>query len=230
MSTGKIIVGILIFVSFTAFADENGDTKGIAVDEKASLDKIDSKIDKVLENQEKVKSGQKSSPLGTRKNGVELNLFHMLYIEDDSAAISGGYSRFDHKNGVEWSFPVYASTKKGGYGERSNVLTMDVHYRKFLNNADAVNGFYISGFARLARISGILKNTGYDDREFRTEGKFGLGVGIGYRVFAKNNFYWGTSLSLGRYIVGDNNIFYEEIFNDQELIINVELLKFGYAF
>jgi len=59
-----------------------------------------------------------------------------------------------------------------------------------------------------------------------------LGVGIGYRIFSYKGLYWGTSVSFGRYIVGENNKFHGsflDINDDAKYIIDFELLKFGFA-
>ena len=46
--------------------------------------------------------------------------------------------------------------------------------------------------------------------------------------------YWGVSINIGRYIIGENDIFDEDEFflfdNDIAMIYNLELLKFGWAF
>jgi hypothetical protein len=61
----------------------------------------------------------------------------------------------------------------------------------------------------------------------------GAGVGIGYRKFSYRGLYWGASLSLGRYFIGKNDRFYGSWLSyddDNEIIIDVEFLKFGWAF
>ena len=66
-----------------------------------------------------------------------------------------------------------------------------------------------------------------------SENKLGIGIGIGYRKFSYKGFYWGTSLNLGRYFLGENGKYIGEFLwydNDSEIILNFELLKFGWAF
>ena len=118
---------------------------------------------------------------------------------------------------------------------RYTLLTLDAHYRYFLG--DTTNGFYINGFGRLARLRAKTGDDlswldGYATHPTATENKFGVGVGIGYRIFSKNGLYWGTSLSAGRYIVGKNDKFIMANFgnDDSQTIIDIEMLKFGYAF
>ena len=85
---------------------------------------------------------------------------------------------------------------------------------------------------------GEVLYTVFDDatHPYKTENKFGMGVGIGYRIFFKNGIYngmyWGASLSVGRYISGKKHQFIHDAAggDDEQNIIDVELLKFGYAF
>ncbi|NCQ11408.1 MAG: hypothetical protein GW809_04525, partial [Bacteroidetes bacterium] len=63
--------------------------------------------------------------------------------------------------------------------------------------------------------------------------KVGLGIGIGYRIFSYKGIYWGTSLNVGRYFIGKNDHFYSsflEINDDATMILDIEFLKFGWAF
>jgi hypothetical protein len=63
-----------------------------------------------------------------------------------------------------------------------------------------------------------------------TTRKVGAYFGIGYRYFTQSGFYWGTSLIYGRYFSGDQRDIQEVIFDDSKMIIDIELLKFGFAF
>lgn len=88
-------------------------------------------------------------------------------------------------------------------------FTLDAHYRNYFGQR--LKGFYISGFGRLAALHGSAGD-GFaclfdSSQQYQqdTELKFGLGFGIGYRVISKSGWYWGTSLSVGRYFVGENN-------------------------
>lgn len=58
-------------------------------------------------------------------------------------------------------------------------------------------------------------------------------MGLGYRKFSYRGLYWGASLNIGRYLLGKNDYFRGGIFdydNDAEMIYDVELFKFGWAF
>ncbi|MEE9445214.1 MAG: hypothetical protein V3V19_06085 [Cocleimonas sp.] len=64
--------------------------------------------------------------------------------------------------------------------------------------------------------------------------KFGIGMGTGYRFFPKNKpYYWGASLSVGQYLTGKHNLYDGGtglLTADSKYIVDIELLKFGYAF
>lgn len=213
------LISLLIFTN--AIANEN------------RFDEIVTKLDTIEANQDTFIEKKIHSPLNNRKNGVELNLARLLMINDEFTTFSGSYSRFDHDKGVEWAFPVYWGSEKNDTEKQTNVATLDAHYRKFLG--DSIKGFYISGFSRMTFISGPTGNdfnfsNNRDQSKQSSEKKFGVGIGIGYRIFSGNNYYWGTSLSIGRNVIGDNNKFVDALIDDSEYIFDVELLKFGYSF
>ena len=59
--------------------------------------------------------------------------------------------------------------------------------------------------------------------------------GIGYRIISESGYYWGASLSAGKYIIGNYDVFLDSdgistTLDDEEFIFDVELLKFGFAF
>lgn len=193
----------------------------------------DAKIDSIYVLQKKMYGESKTTRLDGKKYGVELNLLRFIFI-DDAFTMSGGFSMFDVNRNAEISFPVYYQNPKSD--DDLTEFTLDCHYRYFLN--DNQNGFYISGFTRYAYLNGTLNN-GYwidsstDSYEKGTENKLGLGVGIGVRIFSRKGFYWGTSLSVGRYIIGESDKFRGDflgIDDDNEIILDFEILKFGWAF
>ena len=209
-------------------------------DDAPRIDPIEKKVDTAIEKHERIDSEVENTPLQGRNYGVEFNLIRLLMINDDYRSFSGTVSYFDHARPAEIALPFfYSSDQYGSDNERFTLLTMDVHYRSFLG--DTLNGFYVSGFGRFARLHGStgggrgLFSDGNASRYTATEHKIGIGVGIGYRIFSKKRIYWGTSLSAGRYILGENDKFYDSNFldildEDSETILDIELLKFGYAF
>jgi hypothetical protein len=156
--------------------------------------------------------------------GAEVNPFYLLILtpgENSETYLSGTFSYFDHDNLVEIAIPFHYMNQDDDYKQQ----TIDVHYRQFIN--DSIGGFYYSGFARFAKLEGESGN-GYTKLT-----KAGLGAGIGFRLFHKSSFYWGASLSLGAYLLGDNDQFTHNLFvatDDSRVIVDIELFKFGYTF
>jgi hypothetical protein len=133
--------------------------------------------------------------------GVELNIARLL-LAKEVISVSGGFGKSE------------AEDFEAGFGDIDfTEITQDIHYRYFLGNTQ--NGFYLSDFAR------------------DTETKLGLGVGLGYRFFSYKGLYWGASLNVGRYLIGERDRFRGSFFGldaDNESIIDVDLLMFGWAF
>ncbi len=172
-----------------------------------------------------------SLPLQGKKYGVEFNIPRLLTYSESWKSTSGTFSYFNQEDHVEialpWHAAFYTDRVEEVDEEHYDVYNLDIHYRKFLG--EAMDGFYLSGFARLSYLNGLLE---YEDRYKKTT-KLGLGVGLGYRVFPKTQrYYWGVGLVVGRYITGENEIYREVGFSieDAPFIIDIEFLKFGYAF
>ena len=173
----------------------------------------------------------KSLPLEGRKYGVEFNIPRLLTYSESWKSASGTFSYFNQKDHVEialpWHIAFYTDREGEVDEEHYDVYNVDIHYRKFLGTE--MDGFYLSGFTRLSYLNGLLE---YEDRYKKTT-KLGIGVGLGYRVLPKTQrYYWGVGLIVGRYITGENEIYREVGFGieDAPFIIDVEFLKFGYAF
>lgn len=200
--------------------------------EKKTDEVINQKLDKIIDTQEKMYQQQKNEPLEGKNYGVEFNFFRLLTVSK-STTLSGTFSLFNVNRNMEIAFPVYYSNP---YDKHDiNVFTLDSHARLFLGNTQ--NGFYLSAFGRYAHLKGYLENYNHDSNndyaDNHTEDKFGIGIGIGYRYFSYKRLYWGTSFSYGRYIIGKNDIFYEDWYSyndDSQQIWDFELLKFGIAF
>lgn len=208
------------------------------------LQRVEGKIDTLLRQSTEEKAALVDQPLGERQHGVEFNFFRLLLWNNGENSLSGGYSYFDTKNNVEIAIPVmyssgeqddfyyYNQAPRASHDLRS--FTADLHYRKYLGHR--LDGFYLSGFSRLAHLDGALEvEYGSEQYETASETKLGIGVGIGYRIVSTSGLYWGMSLSVGRYLVGDSDIFagsdsLSADIDDSEVIVDVEFLKFGYAF
>lgn len=240
MSLAVLFFSIGAFFSTGAIAQETTPSNN-----SESLERIEQKLDRLTQTADKQDKAYLDQPLGDRTQGIEFNFFRLLLVGEGETALSGTYSRFNTKNNTELAFPVMLS--RGEHSTRLSqvesltTFTADAHYRKYLG--ERLNGFYLSGFARMAYLSGVVDD-GQDSyfmssRDIPTnkdsELKLGVGFGFGYRIISTNGIYWGTSLSVGRYLVGKSDNFLESDglsadIDDSEIIVDVELLKFGYAF
>lgn len=198
----------------------------------AKLDSIYKILNSMQSLQKNMYSETKNTPLANKKYGIECNLFRIITL-DEMVSFSGTFSLFDINRHAEIAFPVFYKNPKETDG--LTEFTIDCHYRYFLGNTQ--NGFYISGFSRYAYLKGTIGlnnlyfwNSAPRNTETGSGSKFGLGFGIGYRKFSYKGFYWGSSLSIGRYILGKNDTFIGYFDNDDSYIIDFELLKFGWAF
>ncbi len=229
----KMLIVIVVMLFFSSlYAKENANLK------------TEEKIDSIYVLQKKIYRTVKDQPLQDKKYGIEFNFLRLIFFGSDSDflnhSLSGTFSLFYPKKKVEIAFPFFYSNPTVNwddeYTEDSSLqqITLDCHYRKFLGNS--LNKFYIAGFIRYANLKGY---EGYgwfkgkdDDSVMSTENKIGIGIGVGYRIFSYSGFYWGASISLGKYFIGKNNKFRDQTLldNDGEIIYNMEFFKFGYAF
>jgi len=221
-----VVLGLLLFTSLYA--------------EKATNISSDEKIDSIYVLQKKMYKDVKDQPLENKKYGVEFNFLRLLFFGSDvdylNHSLSGTFSLFYPKKKVEIAFPFFYSLPKVDWHEDIHEdqslrqILLDCHYRKFLGNS--LNKFYIGAFVRYANLYGYEGEGWIKDQKKTSENKVGVGISIGYRIFSYSGFYWGTSLSIVKYFIGENNKFLSEVLydNDSEIIYCVELLKFGYAF
>src|SRR6056297_390117 len=192
-------------------------------------DQQDGKYDSILKVQNLLYSHCQNNPLMDKKYGIEANILRLFYM-NESVSFSGGFSLFDVARNAEISFPVYYEKPEDGI----TTFTADCHYRHFLNNSQ--NGFFIACFSHLAALEGAAKLSNEDPEGARQKFvkgentshlKLGVGIGIGFRRFSQSGIYWGCSLNVGRYILGDDDVFYHDALVDSKYILSAELLKFG---
>jgi hypothetical protein len=204
----------------------------LAQDKTKDTLSVSSKIDSIYILQKKMYNETKNAPLTNKQFGIEFNIVRLLLIEK-AVSLSGGFSLFGVNRHAEIAFPLYYSNPENPKDLKE--WTIDCHYRYFLGNTQ--NGFYLSGFVRYAHLDGYLgDNSIFGDGPSDVKGsenKVGIGVGLGYRKFSYKGLYWGASLSFGRYLTGENDRFYGSFLSyddDKKFIIDVEFLKFGWAF
>lgn len=219
------------FFAFTLFALSSVSLAA----ENTQLDRIENKVDKVVD------AVVIDDPLKNKTFGIEVNPIRLLLFNGEQKSFSGTVSLFNVFDNAELAFPVFIGKSKADiFSHRGDFYsaTVDAHYRNFLGTTR--RGFYLAGFTRLAALRGtegrdyefIWDNTSAVNKR-SSELKLGLGFGIGYRIFSKSGLYWGTSLSIGRYLIGESDKYVDNTFladDDAELIVDFELLKFGLLF
>jgi len=172
------------------------------------------------------------SPLAGKDWGVEVDPVLLLFTgssaETHSALIYGTISNFSFQRTAELAFP-FGYEYYGGSGAET-VLKLDAAYRYFLSGYQ--RGFYISAFVRDEYEQWNAASDGYGDNYAGgTANRVGVGFGIGDRIFSRAGWYWGWSLSFGRFL-GDNYDANGNTPDDNlgDLIFDAELLKVGFAF
>lgn len=221
-------VSRLLFVAGLCAAGASAQT---APSDTSQSDRIERKIDDIHRDVRVIREEAIESPLGDRKWGVEFNPARLLLSNSDRFTLSGGVSNFSWNRSAEVAFPfVYWSADDGD--DRSTVFSQDVHYRHFLSGRQ--RGFYVGGYARYQFADYSLLDFS-SDRERETAHRGGLAFEIGGRVFSRSGVYWGWSVSLGRYFVGDlleerSGVPSNPALWAGDYIFDAELLKIGFAF
>lgn len=201
------------------------------------------KLDSLLVGQKKIIENVADEPLAGKNFGVEVNPFRLITLgATNNTSLSGSVSLFNVVRSAEIQIPIYymdsPDEENDFYKDAFSLLTVDVHYRQFLGRTQ--NGFFLSGFGRLARLEGyqgkwldgVFGDSTIEDKRTSLL-KFGAGVGLGYRIFSHRGLYWGSSISLGRYFNGGENRFrggFGSLYDDGKIIFDIELFKFGWAF
>ena len=199
----------------------------------------ENQVDTLMLNQKKMLANQDLileevtyiDPLEGKKYGIEFNPagFLLSTTSDEGFTITGSLSLFSVSESAEIAFPIYYSQGKNDL----RIFHFDSHYRNFTGKHR--NGFYLSSGIRFTQLKGREGISFFDwnnnvSNEITSVTKVGLIFGIGYRIFGRNGWYWGTSLFAGRYftdteysIVGAGNV-------DSKAIIDMEILKIGKTF
>lgn len=189
----------------------------------------DNFINNSFDLQKEPSQKQRKKPLENKTFGIEVNPFRLSIIGGFST-FSGTISLFSIDRKAEIAFPVYMYLDDAFINYKS--VTVDCHYRYFVKKIQ--KGPYLSTFVRFAH----LYDSGPENKKSSIN-KLGFGVGLGCRVFTKSGFYWGFSLSTGLYPFSKSNVFVvpEDVDiglfdpkDDSNVIIDIELLKFGWAF
>ena len=224
----KYLIILLISFFSVVLADEKIEIKDLSTE---------AKIDSIFKMQQQVLKEQNTNPLENKKYGFEFNIFRFLAFKE-LRSFSGSISLFDVNRHGEITFPFYFGKESGDYS--MSELNLDIHYRYFLGNNQ--KGFYLSTFARYCYLDYYTDGDYcYDENGYsyyapvnKQSNRIGFGVGLGYRIFSKNGLYWGVGLAFGRYLGNEIDAYHSIMTymggSTSPLIIDLELLKFGYAF
>jgi len=231
------LLPLLLAVSFSAAQEAQPDSlvpspfpsssQSPTLDQK--IDRLSTDVTEVKKDVRVIRDETVESRLGNRKWGVEVSPFGLLFL-DQGGALSGTVSNFSWDRSAEIAFPFYYAADAESYG--TTVFNLDAQYRRFLS--DRQRGFYISGFTRFQHGSYQSSNYYTYTDERRTINRLGIGAGIGGRIFSRSGFYWGWNISYGRFLVGDKirgSGMPDSFFMlTEDLILDVELVKIGFAF
>lgn len=166
-------------------------------------------------------------PIANKRFGIEFNPARFIAsTAKKGISFTGTVSLLSIDRKAEIALPiVWESFSKG---EDVYFKSIDIHYRRFIGKHQ--NGFYLSAGTRYAQARG--KTNFFDDlldeSEYVKQTKYGVMFGLGYRYFAQSGFYWGVSMSYGRYF-NDTRKLASYPF-DGKTLFDLELLKFGFTF
>jgi len=144
-----------------------------------------------------------------------------------------GASYYWHAKALEFELYTAYGEDSTYVGKNLETSTTDLHVRKYTSGK--IGGVYVSAFTRLSHMDGALRN---DYRAAKIT-KLGFGVGVGYRTFfniQSATFYWSVGINIGAFVLGQNDVYrhdglWDVGFNDDDQgIVNIDLLKFGYTF
>ena len=196
------------------------------------IDRLGTDVAVIKQDVKVVRNELVESPLGNRSWGAELNPLGILFL-DEGIGLSGTVSNFSWDRSAEIAFPFYFSNGTAG-GNESSVFHVDAQYRRFLRGVQ--RGFYLSGLVRLEHARYESWDAWYYEAPTgsTTINRLGVGFGLGGRIFSRAGLYWGWNVSVGRFLVGDKIPAGDMPDNPYlamgDLILDVELLKIGFAF
>ena len=209
----KLLLLLLLFTS-TIFADITNDSLSVIIRDEVA---------KVLNEVTYI------DPLEGKIGGVEINPVYSLAYNANGLSFAGTLSIFPKNRNAEIAFPFAYLSPPDELDEFEDIVRlgkatfrMDAQYRYFLGKHR--KGTHIITSLRYARFiidrEYDMNSSGIELVDYDYVGKFGIAFGVGYRLFARNGLYWGTSFYLGRYILTEND----------GIFFNFEFFKFGMTF
>ena len=178
-------------------------TVSAAISASAQVDASLIKQDSVAVTRNKPAKLVSSLPPANKTLGVEWSPVRLLVGTTDSyyTHILGGISLFSIDRRAEIAFPLLYMFGKID-DVPAKIVNFDVTYRRFFKKQQ--KGFYYSAGLRYNFLQGPVAANDpthkiYHTDEQMTQSRAGIYLGIGYRHFFKNGWYWGTSIILGAY-------------------------------
>jgi len=180
-------------------------------------------------------------PLQHKKYGVETSVIGLLTIFQPTGYLTADFSCFNLDRTAEIVLPISCSWDNKGGGKHDYSIISGLQYRKFLGLFNEIQtGFYVSGLYTLAKVQASYNDSTFSSQNnlIITEKKYagvltGFGFGCGYRYFSPKGWYWGTQLSISRYLGKHDKIVYSSPFGTAfggDVMFDFELLKFGWTF
>jgi hypothetical protein len=159
--------------------------------------------------------------------GIEVNPLRLFTYSDEYKSFSGAFSLFLDEQNAEVRFPLYWG-KEDKNGVTQSLTTVDAEYRYYYEGIN-MESFYVGGLGRVANLS-----TNQNDLSTT---RFGLGMLLGYRYFTHNDFYFGSSISVVRYLSGESEIFNNDavgydffLEDDGDIAVTIDFINIGYKF
>ncbi len=162
--------------------------------------------------------------------------------EDDEPYIRTGVSYFledsHYEVALPFAFADYAEDSINNNQVTVSIFSADLIVRRYWHKQPkGEGGFYLGPFVRATYLLSYISHYNSTSWELANNNdlKFGAGIDFGVKKITEGGFFWGASISIGQYFSGEHgkynlpegsNTFK---YNQQE-IIDIDLLKFGFVF
>jgi hypothetical protein len=181
------------------------------------------------------------------KFGVSVNMYRLLKSilkpdSDSGISYSLSLSYYFTKQNLEFEVPLYFKNF-----EKSVLMLEENDVEPGLREVNHIGvcmkkyfygfefGTYLSGFVRYCHLRGELDTDNFSSNDLveRSEDKLAIGLGAGYKYFLNGKWYLDFYLQVGKYMIGENDVFPSsdfDDFNDNDYIHDIGSLKIGYRF
>ena len=166
-------------------------------------------------------------PTENKRWGIMFNPISPILYKD-GLRLFGGFSYFPKNKGNELSlnYQYINESDNSDYHLDIDILNRFYFGRKYRKGFHILFGGRVTSYR-----DGHINFFGYDiETETREGSMLGVSFGVGYRIFNKKGWYWGTSAYVGRHLIinNENDPVYDQEIN--ETYLWMEFLKIGYLF